>query len=110
MTTVQQHPFRRRGCPLSAHALGRAGVSGAPGSRQIATQLRQEVVVGTTFDEMLTARVGELLNGRGQAQILSTTGTQAAINSLSERMAVVEEAIRQVTAAVEQLSALKPPC
>ena len=43
----------------------------------------------------------ELLHAPDRPPVLFTTGTQAAIDSLTERMAVVEEAIRQLTAAVE---------
>ena len=56
-------------------------------------------------DEMLSMRVDELLHSRERAPILFTTGTQAAIDSLIERMAVMEEAIRELAAAVETRSA-----
>ena len=59
------------------------------------------------MDEMLTARVDDLLHSRERPPILFTTGTQAAVDSLTERMAVVEEAIRKLAAEVESRSAAK---
>jgi len=52
-------------------------------------------------EEVLFRRVDELLHSRGQTRILSTTGTKTAVALLEERVMVLEEAVRQLAAAVE---------
>ena len=57
----------------------------------------------------LSARVDELLHSPDRAPIVFTPGKQAAIDSLTERMAVVEEAVRELAEAVETRLAAKDP-
>jgi hypothetical protein len=55
-----------------------------------------------SISETLSERVHELL-GRDRETILSTTGTRAAIESLSARTQALEDAVLELTEAVQGL-------
>jgi hypothetical protein len=55
-----------------------------------------------SISETLSERVHELL-GRNRETILSTTGTRAALDSLSARTEALEDAVLELTEAVQQL-------
>ena len=56
-------------------------------------------------NDVLSDRVHELVRSTEQHQpILSTTGTRAAIDSLAARVETLEEALREVAAAVQKLT------
>jgi hypothetical protein len=55
-----------------------------------------------SISETLSERVHELL-GRDRETILSTTGTRAAIESLSARTQALEDAVLELTEAIEGL-------
>lgn len=57
-----------------------------------------------TPSETLSERVHELVQSRERRPILSTTGTRAAIESLAARLDVLEEAVGEVAAVVQELA------
>jgi predicted sugar kinase len=58
-----------------------------------------------TLDRDLSERVDELIQAHKAQQLLSTTGTQAAIGELAARTAGLERAIREIALEVERLTA-----
>jgi hypothetical protein len=54
-------------------------------------------------NETLSKRVQESIRPRQPALILSTTGTQSAVYLLAARIEVIEEAMRELAATVEEL-------
>jgi hypothetical protein len=57
-----------------------------------------------TVSESLSERVHELIDVGKREPILSTTGTRAAVDSLAARVEVLEEAVRELTAVVQELA------
>jgi hypothetical protein len=57
-----------------------------------------------TVSESLSERVHELIDAGKREPILSTTGTRAAVDSLAARVEVLEEAVRELTAVVQELA------
>ena len=57
-----------------------------------------------TPSDTLTERVRQLMQTGERPPILSTTGTRAAIESLAARTEVLEEAVRELTAVVQELA------
>jgi hypothetical protein len=57
-----------------------------------------------TPSDTLAERVHQLVQSGGQRPILSTTGTRAAIESLAARVEMLEEALGEVAAIVQELA------
>lgn len=57
-----------------------------------------------TPSETLAERVHQLVQSGGQMPILSTTGTRAAVESLASRVEILEEALNEVAAIVQELA------
>ena len=57
-----------------------------------------------TPSDTLAERVHQLAQSGGQRPILSTTGTRAAIESLAVRVEILEEALSEVAAIVQELA------
>jgi hypothetical protein len=57
-----------------------------------------------SVSESLAERVHELIDSGKGEPILSTTGTRAAVDSLAARIEILEEAVRELTVAVEELA------
>jgi hypothetical protein len=55
------------------------------------------------LNDTLSERVHELIHSRQSPPILSTTGTQSAVYLLAARTEVLEEAVRELAATVEEL-------
>ena len=60
-------------------------------------------------EELLSLRVDELIRSRERVPRPVMLGTRAMVESLVERMAVVEEAVRRLAEAVEELTAVNSP-
>ena len=61
-----------------------------------------------TLAETLLERVDRLLDGqRGQKRLLSTTATPVAIGDLAARSEALEQAVREIAAEVQKLSAAR---
>ena len=60
-------------------------------------------------EELLSLRVDELIRSRERAPRPVTLGTRAMVESLAERMAVVEEAVRRLAEACDELTAASSP-
>jgi hypothetical protein len=60
-------------------------------------------------NETLAKRVQESIHPRRPALILSTTGPQSAVYLLAARIEVLEEALRELTATVEELKQSRQP-
>jgi hypothetical protein len=60
-------------------------------------------------NETLSKRVQESIHPRQPALILSTTGTQSAVYLLAARIEVIEEAMRELAATVEELKRSRQP-
>jgi hypothetical protein len=58
-----------------------------------------------TPSDTLAERVHQLVQSGGQRPILSTTGNRAAIESLATRVEILEEALSEVAAIVQELAA-----
>jgi hypothetical protein len=57
-----------------------------------------------SLEQTLDERVGELILSHKGRQLLSTTGTRAAIEELAARSEGLEQAIRQLALELEQLA------
>jgi hypothetical protein len=57
-----------------------------------------------SVSESLSERVHELIDSGKREPILSTTGTRAAVDSLAARVEILEEAVRELTFAVQELA------
>ena len=58
-----------------------------------------------TLDQTLCERVDELIRSHKGEQLLSTTGSQAAIAELTARSEGLEKAIREIALEVQKLAA-----
>lgn len=56
-----------------------------------------------SLSESLSERVHELIDSGKREPILSTTGTRAAVDSLAARVEILEEAVLELTVAVQKL-------
>jgi hypothetical protein len=56
-----------------------------------------------SLSESLSGRVHELIDSGKREPILSTTGTRAAVDSLAARVEILEEAVLELTVAVQEL-------
>jgi hypothetical protein len=57
-----------------------------------------------SLTETLSERVHELIDTGRREPILSTTGTRAAVDSIAARLEILEEAVRELTIAVQELA------
>ena len=58
----------------------------------------------SNLSESLVERVHALVEPGQWEPILSTTGTRAAVDSLAARVEILEEAVRELTVAVQELA------
>ena len=75
-----------------------------PGRRRVEAEQTREVDV-TDLSDTLSNRVEALIRPRRRPEeILSTTGTRAALQSLIARTEALEEAVRELTEAVRVIA------
>ncbi len=61
-----------------------------------------------TPSDTLAERVQQLVQSGGERPVLSTTGTRAAIESLAARVQILEAALSEVAAIVQELAESQP--